>query len=534
MDTKIRAFGGIGKKGEVMKLYTKIILAMIFIALLTGSISVILVSHLMQSVLEDEMIKRCISITKVISEPIIENVINNEVLPTREVLLKIVQRSKDIEFAYAVGFDGNMFVHSFKKGFPKDLTNEPHEIITKDVVKLHRYFMGEEPILTVGYPLIDGMLAHIHIGMNESNVHNQIRELRNSIMVVIVIITFLGIFLATFFSFRITAPIKQLANSMHAFGKGEKEEKIEFHGGGREVKELIQSFKQMITERKQAEESLRTSNQQLIASEQQLAASEQQLRAANQQLVGSEQQLRTANQQLEASDKQLIVSENQIMKDLEEKNTLLRELYHRTKNNMQVVSSMLRIQSNNLENRSQTDSSNIDFLQDSFEEVINKIKAMSLVHQKLYQSHDLSRINLKEYIKDLVRFLMISFEIKSENVILKLELEDVFVLIDSAIPLGLVLNEMISNVFKHGFPNSEKDEIFIRLYEEEDETINIHLSDNGIGISNDIDLEKVSSMGLQTVFDLMKFQLKGKVKYKIENGLKWDLSFKDDLHEERV
>ncbi|MCK5050986.1 MAG: PAS domain S-box protein, partial [Candidatus Cloacimonetes bacterium] len=227
-------------------------------------------------------------------------------------------------------------------------------------------------------------------------------------------------------------------------------------------------------------------------------------------------------------------TEEQIKVNLEEKNTLLRELYHRTKNNMQVISAMLRMQSRSIENKSLSGSSNTEIVHESFDEMINKIKAMSLVHQKLYQSQDLSHINLKEYIADLVKLLMISFGIHSERKSLKLELNDVFVLIDTAIPLGLVLNELISNVFKHAFLNNEKDEISIRLFKEEDETINIHLSDNGIGIPKDIKLENVNTMGLQTVFSLIKYQLKGEVTYKMKDGLKWIIKLKDDLHKERV
>ncbi len=227
-------------------------------------------------------------------------------------------------------------------------------------------------------------------------------------------------------------------------------------------------------------------------------------------------------------------TEEQLKGNLEEKNTLLRELYHRTKNNMQVISSMLRMQSRSIENKSLSGSSNIEIVHESFDEIINKIKAMSLVHQKLYQSQDLSRINLKEYITDLVQLLMISFGIQSEKISLKLELDDVFVLIDSAVPLGLVLNELISNVFKHAFLNNEKDEISIRLFKEEDETINIHLGDNGVGIPKDLELEKVNTMGLQTVFSLINYQLKGEVIYKTENGLKWIIKIKDNLHKERV
>ncbi len=227
-------------------------------------------------------------------------------------------------------------------------------------------------------------------------------------------------------------------------------------------------------------------------------------------------------------------AEDQIKQNLQEKTLLLQEIYHRTKNNMQVVSSMLKLQTRNIENRVQADSKDIEFIYESFNAVINKITAMSLVHQKLYEAEDLSHINLKEYIGDLVRSLMISFRIRSESISLKLDMEDVFLLIDSAIPLGLVLSELISNVFKHGYKDDKKVEINVRLFKEDDETINIHISDNGVGISSDIELENVSTMGLQTVFSLVEFQLKGKITYKTENGLKWKISFKDNLHEERV
>ncbi len=228
------------------------------------------------------------------------------------------------------------------------------------------------------------------------------------------------------------------------------------------------------------------------------------------------------------------LAEEQIKKDLKIRTALLQELYHRTKNNMQVISSMLKIQLRNIDNRVLSGSEGIEYMHDSFNEIINKIKAMSLVHEKLYQAKDLFHINLKEYIEELVIYLMRSYNIRSEKVILKMELEDVFVLIDSAIPLGLVLNEMVSNVFKHAFPHTKRDELSIKLYKEEDETINIDLSDNGVGLPNDLDLRNVNTMGVQTLFSLTEHQLMGKVEYDTKKGLNWHISFKDNTHKERV
>jgi len=218
-------------------------------------------------------------------------------------------------------------------------------------------------------------------------------------------------------------------------------------------------------------------------------------------------------------------SEEQIRKNLREKETLLQEVYHRTKNNMAMVSAMLSMQSRRSDN---------EFVHTTFKEIRDKIRTMSLVHQKLYQSKDLSSINLKDYIKDLVNLLMASYGIKKEKVALTFDLKDVFVLIDVAIPLGLVLNELISNIFKHAFPHSKNDEISLKLFRDKDNDIHVLLSDNGKGVPQGLDLEKSQSMGLQTVFALIKDQMNGTVSYQTKNGLHWNFSIKDDMYKERI
>lgn len=219
------------------------------------------------------------------------------------------------------------------------------------------------------------------------------------------------------------------------------------------------------------------------------------------------------------------IADDQIKRDLQEKTVLLQEIYHRTKNNMQVISSMLKIEARR---------SNNDSLKASFKDISTKINSMSLVHQKLYQAKDLSRINLRDYIADLLRMCKNSYSLQASNITLKLELEDVFVLIDTAIPLGLVLNELFTNVFKHAFPNSGKGELYLHLYQEEKGTINIHLADDGIGIPADLDLRESKSMGCETMFVLIESQLQGEVTYLVDKGLKWHLKFRNDRHKARI
>jgi two-component sensor histidine kinase len=219
------------------------------------------------------------------------------------------------------------------------------------------------------------------------------------------------------------------------------------------------------------------------------------------------------------------LTEYQIKKDLKIQTALIQEIYHRTKNNMAVISAMLSMQSRHSDN---------EFVKSTFKEIKNKIQAMSLVHQKLYKAKDLSNINLKDYIEDLANLIMQSYGVLSEKITMKFDLQDVKISIDSAVPLGLIINELVSNIFKHAFPNRQEGEIFIRLFKEEDETINLELIDNGIGFPQNFDPRKDGSMGFASVFSIVENQLKGEISVKSENGLKWHIKIKDDKKKERI
>lgn len=222
--------------------------------------------------------------------------------------------------------------------------------------------------------------------------------------------------------------------------------------------------------------------------------------------------------------KDLQKAEDQVKRDLQEKNTLLLELYHRTKNNMQVISSMLLMESRRI---------NDDSLTKSFKNITSKINTMALVHQKLYQAKDLSQLNLKEYIKDLVQLIMHGYFKETDKITVHYDMDDIYVLIDTVMPLGLVLNELITNSFKHNFLKGFGSNISITMKLESDE-IHLTLSDDGRGIPESMDLRKTKSMGLRTMFSLIERQLEGSVEYKIGNGLTWDIRVQDKINVKRV
>jgi len=275
---------------------------------------------------------------------------------------------------------------------------------------------------------------------------------------------------------------------------------------------------QDITERKLGEKEIVEKSSEL---EIQFEKSEKQ-RVANLVVLNDLNQT-TKKLKLEIEEREK--AEDQIQKDLLEKNTLLQELYHRTKNNMQVISSMLHMKARRSPN---------ELLQTSFKEITSKINTMALVHQKLYQTKDLSRINLSEYIHDLVHLVLRGFSREADKITFQYKMEDIYVLIDTVMPLGLVINELITNSLKHAFPDDMEGEIVIKLKLDSQDVINLTLADSGIGIPEDMDLRESKSMGLQTMFSLIEHQLQGSVEYQAVSGLSWDIQLKDTINSERV
>jgi len=212
--------------------------------------------------------------------------------------------------------------------------------------------------------------------------------------------------------------------------------------------------------------------------------------------------------------------EQQIKANLAEKEILLRELYHRTKNNMQVIASFLELHAAQAHD---------PHILHSFKEMENRIYAMALVHQKLYQAQNLSSIDLKEYIGELVSLLLDGYQIQPQQISVVLNLEYVPVLLDTAIPCGLIINELISNALKHAFPNNRDGEVRISLAKR-DGSIWLEIADNGVGVPPGFDFRGSSTLGLQTVFNIGEHQLQGRVTFEAGAGVTCQVQFNDDLY----
>jgi two-component sensor histidine kinase/ligand-binding sensor domain-containing protein len=208
-----------------------------------------------------------------------------------------------------------------------------------------------------------------------------------------------------------------------------------------------------------------------------------------------EEQVHNRTEQLESSERQL-------RKSLEEKEILLKEIHHRVKNNLQIISSLLDLQADTLE--IPRDSKILQV----FEESKNRIRSMTLIHENLYQTRDLARINVPEYIRELVAHFINTYENLMERITPRIQVDNISLNMDTAIPIGLILSELISNALKHAFPHGEEGEVHIILRSQPDGTAVLRVSDNGVGLPRDMDVHQDQSLGLQLV-TLLTHQVKG-------------------------
>jgi two-component sensor histidine kinase len=240
--------------------------------------------------------------------------------------------------------------------------------------------------------------------------------------------------------------------------------------------------------------------------------------------------LQSLNEELKLEISERREAQEQLNASLSEKEVLLKEIYHRTKNNMQVITSLLNLQSNQID-----DPRYVALFNDSR----NRIISMALVHEKLYRSKNLSNIDFKDYITSLANGLFSFYGKNAKNVSLSVNAGGIILGIDTAIPCGLIINELLSNCLKYAFPEGRSGSIFIDLKkttagDTSDSRYELTVSDNGIGLPEDIDIKSTKSLGLQLVTNLTMHQLRGSIELRRSGGTCYFIRFNELKYNERL
>ncbi|WP_149275280.1 sensor histidine kinase [Pareuzebyella sediminis] len=215
----------------------------------------------------------------------------------------------------------------------------------------------------------------------------------------------------------------------------------------------------------------------------------------------------------------LYKSKEEIERRIDEKENLLREVHHRVKNNLQTVSSLLSLQAKNTKN-------------EQIKNVVNssqtRVMSMAMIHEMLYMRNNLSKIQFKSYVNELTEYLVSSIKEKEIDITINIDIPDVQLGIDTAIPLGLLINETLTNSIKYAFEDNSKGQIDIVLRKEKNtDSYSLQICDNGIGFSQDIDFKSADSLGIKLIHNLAR-QLKGSAKrISTPKGTKYEILFQD-------
>lgn len=355
-------------------------------------------------------------------------------------------------------------------------------------------------------PIVHGQLADIldesvrHEGqaLAESldNVNSSSREMQFGLGAFSLLILVIGLGTPWLLSKTIISPILELKNAASRVGSGELETKVRVTSAS-ELAQLASTFNQMTDDIKESRDSLHEANRGL---EQKVSERTLELKNANERL------------QLELVERERA---NEIIRSsLREKEMLLKEVHHRVKNNMQVISSLLNLQGKQIKDEQ---------ARAVFQASQNRVKSMALIHESLYQTDDVSQINFAEYLRKLIKHISQSYKTPTDSIKMKVNVVDVMLGVDTAVPCGLIINELVSNSLKHAFPEGREGEIVIDL-SASDSSYKLTLSDDGIGLPEGLDIEQAKTLGLKLVGTLTE-QLGGQLSRSNGRGTKFEITF---------
>jgi len=253
-----------------------------------------------------------------------------------------------------------------------------------------------------------------------------------------------------------------------------------------------------ITRRKKAEEELEKYRQKL------------------EELVEERtRKLRETNKRLRVEIKIRRQIEQELKQSLKEKEVLLQEIHHRVKNNFQLVCSLLNLQAFHTSSEE---------ARRALQEGQARIRSMALIHEMLYQSFYQGEVNFAQYIKNLVSHLQQMESVANKDIQIKIKVEDIYLDLKKAIPCGLIVNEIITNAFKHAFPDRDRGEINIEM-RAKDHQVYFQISDDGVGVPPEIDVFQSKTLGLRLIHDLVQ-QLRGEIRMERHQGTAYFISFK--------
>lgn len=434
--------------------------------------------------------------TSTLADFIATNSTDAIILNDREIgekVLSTLEAKKQVEFASIHNNDGELIAlyrrkGRFKRFEPPNVNFYGSEFNDDSLILRKRILLENENIGT------------LFIISNIEEINKSIERYFFIVLIIMFFLIFVAYLLSLELQYFISRPIMSLAKVAKRVSEKKEYSLRAMRYANDEVGFLIDQFNEMLDQIQAKEESLKEINVNL----------DNLVKDRTKKLLNEVEVRKKAEKIAQDS--------------LKEKDMLLKEIHHRVKNNLQIISSILNLQSDGI-----TDKDAINLFSDSQD----RINSMALIHERLYRSSEFEYVDFSTYLTDLINYLISSHHAESSKIEVKTDIEKVNLNIETAVPCGLIINELILNSIKHAFPNNNSGYIKIELKKISGENkYKLSISDNGIGINNEMDIANSSTLGLQLVYNLVQ-QLDGKIDVNNTNGTRFDIYFNELIYKKR-
>jgi two-component sensor histidine kinase len=400
-----------------------------------------------------------------------------------EEILSALRAEKHIVSACIYAKDDQIFATYIRKDarpeFPKTVLPESQQVRNNFLILTRPIFLENE------------LIGKVYLKYDLLEMHTRLFRYVVIVLGVILISSAISFLLATRLQRLISKPIVHLADTAYTVSLKNDYSIRATRENFDEVGQLIDGFNEMLSQIQDRDEALTKAQEDL------------------------EKRVQERTKELKQEILERIRIEHKLRGSLKEKEVLLKEIHHRVKNNLQVISSLLYLQSKKVHDKPALE---------MFTESQNRIRSMALIHEKLYQSEDLVHVDFSEYIRNLIGHLANSYGAQMKNVRIHMQTENVLLSIDKGIPCALIINELVINALKYAFPKDRKGEITIRINRDDRRMIALSVSDNGVGFPHTVDLLNSETLGLQLVKQLTQ-QLKGRIDIENGHGTKFMITF---------
>jgi two-component sensor histidine kinase len=439
-----------------MSIRAKIILISTGFILFFGLTTIILIQTILTWRISGELQKRGVSMTRHFAEMATTPLLTEDMIALRFFASEYMAAEEDIEYVLVTDSRGEIVTHTFGPAFPVEL-KDANPIRPGQSYNIQRIITEEGDILDIAVPILNGEAGFVRLGISEEPIREAVARIILLMVWIIIVVLLLGIVSSYFLTTSITRPILDLEKAATAIGDGDLGHRIQMRTND-EVGHLSLTFNRM------AENVQRT------------------------------------NERIE--------------KSLKEKELLLREVHHRVKNNLVIISSLINLQSQRVEDPG---------YRELFAKVVNRIRVMSVIHDKLYRSEELLNLGFSDYIRSLSDQLLLS-STESSRIGLEMEIPETSFDIDTMIPLGLVVNELLSNAIKYAFPEGGEGTLFVGLDDLGGGRYRLVIRDDGVGLPEGFDIYGKETFGMPLVNSLVR-QLGGEMEVLGERGAEFRITF---------